>query len=206
MKKLLRAGLSATIFAILLSVCIGFSGWILGLTFDNICLEIKEQYCYSEAVEIVGEIENGVQFGKSLENYYGMERILKKLQVLIPGISEAVIINQDKEPVVTSFSGKALEREYLARFYSRKYQKLEGTKREFGNRQSMVLPIKDNRQSVLGEAVLIYNEKALIPPHKTNWSAKIFLILVLTILIFIFYFLIEKQTIHKKKGGLFVVG
>lgn len=202
MKKVLRAGLSAAVFAILLSVCIGFAVWILSLTFDNICLEIKEQYCYSEAEEIVGEIENGVQFGKSLENYYGMERILTRLQALIPGNTEAVIVNQSGAPVVTSFSGKKIEREYMARFYSSEYRKQEGVRRDFGNLQSMVLPIKDSNQSTIGTAVLIYNSKTLLPAHNTNWSSKIILILMFTVITFIFYLLVEKQTINGKGGAL----
>ncbi|MEG0963483.1 MAG: MFS transporter, partial [Lachnospiraceae bacterium] len=200
MKKIQRAGLSAAIFAILLSVCLGFAGWILGLTFDNICLEIKEQYCYSEAEEIVGEIENGIQFGKSLEKYYDMDRILKQLKTLIPGNAEAAIVDQSGVPVISSFQGKEVEREYLARFCSHEYRKQNGPQRNFGDMKSMVLPIKDSNQSTIGEAVLIYNSKMLLPTHNTGWIFKI--ILVLIFIAIIFYLLLEKQTIVRKDRAL----
>lgn len=130
-------------------------------------MELEEQYCYSEASDIVTEIETCIRFGKSMENCYGMEEILERLCNLIPGETEAAVLNKEGKPVYASFGGAdEREREYTERLLSDSFQGKEGTGLAFGSRYSMVLPICDYKQSESGRVVLIYDRNGFIPPEK----------------------------------------
>lgn len=187
MKRVRSKGVSAAVFAVLLSACIWFVAWTLRLTFDNTCLELKEQYSYSEASEIVSEIETGIRFGKSLDNFHGMDRVVERLTSLLPGEAEAAVLKATGEPIYTSFQGKETEREYIARLYTKAYQEKEGIGVSFGSSRSMILPIRDYDGELLGKVVLIYDKESLLLPDTHNWIPEIALVLFLTVLSVIFY-------------------
>lgn len=87
-----RALVSGAIFGGLLLLCLWFVGWIGRLAFDNTCIELKEQYINSAAGETAGEIVAGVNFGKSIDSFYGMDQILERFQALSPGNMEAAVL------------------------------------------------------------------------------------------------------------------
>lgn len=194
-KKWKQTGLAAGVFAILLCVCLWFVWWIGRLAFHNTCIVLEEQYCYSEASDIVTEIETCIRFGKSIENYYGMEEILERLCSLIPGDTEAAVLDKEGTPVYTSFGGTGeKEREYTARLLSDSFQEKEGTGVAFGDRQSMVLPIRDYNQSELGRVVLIYDRTEFLPSEKNILPMMLVLLAVLTGAVTVFYAKEEKYS------------
>lgn len=187
MKKGKQAILSGAVFAGLLVVCLWFVGWIGRLAFDNTCIELKEQYIRSAAGEVTGEIVTGVGFGKSMDSFYGMDRVLERLRALSPDYLEAAVLGTDGQPLYTSFEGRDFQREYLARILSDGYQeKLSGILADgggitdFGERRSMVLPLSGRDGVQMGSVVLIYDTEGFTSTDASGRRSMTVILAVLT--------------------------
>lgn len=191
-----RALVSGAIFGGLLLLCLWFVGWIGRLAFDNTCIELKEQYINSAAGETAGEIVAGVNFGKSIDSFYGMDQILERFKALSPGNMEAAVLGSDGLPKYSSFEEKEYGREYLARLLGDTYQEALRTSLgqgggtvPFGSRRSMVLPLNGQDGSLLGSVALIYDTEAFVSKGAYGQEAAAAILAVLTVCMVVFYFL-----------------
>lgn len=206
-----RALVSGAIFGGLLLLCLWFVGWIGRLAFDNTCIELKEQYINSAAGETAGEIVAGVNFGKSIDSFYGMDQILERFQALSPGNMEAAVLGGDGLPRYLSFEEKEYGREYLARLLGGTYQEALRTSLAqgggtvpFGSRRSMVLPLNGQDGSLLGSVALIYDTGAFISKGAYGQEAAAAILAVLTVCMAVFYFLSGIKKIPEKSWGRLV--
>lgn len=206
-----RALVSGAIFGGLLLLCLWFVGWIGRLAFDNTCIELKEQYINSAAGEIAGEIVSGVNFGKSIDSFYGMDQILERFQVLSPGNMEAAVLGSDGLPKYSSFEEKEYGREYLARLLGGTYQEALRTSLAqgggtvpFGSRRSMVLPLNGQDGSLLGSVALIYDTGAFLSKRAYGQEAAAVILAVLTVCMAVFYFLSGLKKIPERSWGRLV--
>lgn len=203
MKEGRHALVSGLIFGCLLLLCLWCVGWIGRLAFDNTCIELKEQYINSAAGETADEIVTGVSFGKSIDSYYGMDRILERFCLLAPGHIEAAVLGSGGLPMYSSFEGKGRQREYLARLLSEAYQEklrttldMGGGIVSFGGQKSMVLPLEDSNHVMMGSVVLIYDTEAFVT-QGSSWGRQSMAVIltVLTAGMAVFYLLLRLKKI-----------
>ena len=210
--RLRRSMMSGAIFGGLLLLCLWFVGWIGKLAFDNTCIGLKEQYISSSAKETAGEIVTGLSFGKSMDSFYGMDRILERVCALAPEHLEAAVLDSGGLPMYSSFDRKECGREYLARLLSDAYQeKLHislgkgGGITAFGSLKSMILPLEGQNGDMFGTMVLIYNTDTFVLGDRTYVRQSMTAILaVLTVAMTVFYLLSRLKKIPKKPWGLII--
>ncbi|MEG2439979.1 MAG: MFS transporter [Acetivibrio sp.] len=92
-----------SIFILLSTFSIAFVGIMGYMNFKSNFKEIKEQLYGFLTSETIDEIENSLQYGKELENYYGAEKILNSMKEKL-GEEFEVLIYSDKEELLYSTS------------------------------------------------------------------------------------------------------
>lgn len=76
MKQLKKDIVTIIILIGLTLLSLEFVSWVCRMAFENTCIELEEQYLAAETDEIAASIENSINFGKTLDNYFGMEDVL----------------------------------------------------------------------------------------------------------------------------------
>ncbi len=166
-KRIKNKFLSALVYMLLVLACLQFSAWVSHMAFDNTCIDLQEQYIREQVGELVDTIENAVNFGKELDNYYGMEDIFSGVCSISKGNMEAALLDGDANPMYVSFENNPDNVEILSQLLGKKYREavikaaaggVSGEKVELGDYDSMVFPIGKGEETA-GYFLVIYKEK-----------------------------------------------
>lgn len=150
--------------------CLAFVTWIARMSFDNICVELNEEYIATRVCEEVDTIENAISFGKELDNYYGIDVILEDICNISAGNLEVVIVDADGNPLYDSMGDTAEGRNIISEIYDFDYQKDislvamqqdKGEKLELGDRESLVFPIYYQDIELVGHVIVVYGKNSL---------------------------------------------
>ena len=156
------------ILIILAAVSLEFVNWVCQMAFNNTCIEMEEQYISIEVDEEIDSIENSIDFGKSLGNYYGMDKVLDTIEDISKGNLKVIVADTEGKPLYLSFEESDENIKDLAAFFDGDYQqKLLNTEErgrsiEFNHKSSLVYPIYKGGDQLQGYLVIIYNSNSLI--------------------------------------------
>lgn len=209
MKQLKKDIVTIIILIGLTLLSLEFVSWVCRMAFENTCIELEEQYLATETDEIAANIENSINFGKTLDNYFGMEDVLAQAAGLSDGGLKAVILNTDGKVLYTSFAEKEPEHvDDLAALYAKEFQEklmtaADGEKIEAGSKTAMVFPVYERKNNLAGYLCMLYEPQNLIhEEHKVNTQTVLFLILeIVTVLLML---VLTSYSVHKnpKTGQL----
>ncbi len=123
----MKENLRSNIFTVLIFILLAFGSlqfvtWISQMAFENTCIELQEQYIGTEVSEVIKIVENAINFGKDLENYYGMDEQLENICQISEGNLKVVVLDGTGKPLYLSFQQKEENKELLAGVYSGEYQ------------------------------------------------------------------------------------
>ena len=209
----MKENLRGNIFTILIFILLAFGSlqfvtWISQMAFENTCIELQEQYIGTEVSEIIKTIENAINFGKDLENYYGMEEQLENICQISEGNLKVVLLDGTGKPLYLSFQQEEENIELLAKVYSEKYQnaaagvvtdKVTGEQIPIGKQQSLVFPIFRQERQLIGHLCVIYEQKNLISENDASGirNKKLFILGIVS-LVFVLFFMLYKGGTTKK--------
>lgn len=163
--------LTFVVFAALAFGSLQFVAWISQMAFENTCIELQEQYIGTEVREVIDTIENSVNFGKELQNYYGMDGILERVCRISEGNLEAIVLDGAGEPLYLSFQGSKKNKRLLSYVYTKDYQEaaagvgsggIAGERISLGGQDSMVFPIYKEQKELVGHLLAVYRQKELL--------------------------------------------
>lgn len=97
------------IFSVFLVLAIIFSFVLISFNYKESYQDIREQTIQILMEETVDSIKSSMEFGKELENYYGMEETLKELEEKIPGKCTVVLLDGEKKVLYTSIGNRDVD-------------------------------------------------------------------------------------------------
>lgn len=163
--------LTAVVFSALAFGSLQFVTWISQMAFENTCIELQEQYIGTEVSEVIDTIENSVNFGKELRNYYGMDELFEAVCKISEGNLKAAVLDETGEPLYLSFQGSRQNQKLLSQIYAKEYQtevskvtdrSMTGEGLRLGEQESLVFPIYREQKELVGHFLVIYRQKALL--------------------------------------------
>lgn len=163
--------LTGVIFAVLVFGGLQFAAWIGEMAFENTCIELQEQYIRTEVREIIRTIENSVNFGKELKNYYGMDEILHQVSVISKGNLKSAVLDEKGEVLYLSFEKSEENLRLLSQIYTDEAQQevgeitdsnIEGEKISLDGWESLAFPICRGQGEVAGHFLVFYHQKDLV--------------------------------------------
>lgn len=208
MKKKIKNKLYMTIVFVLLALCsLQFVTWISQMAFENTCIELQEQYIGTETGEVVNTIENSVNFGKTLDNYYGMDELLKQVCAISEGNLKAVVFDADGEALYLSFEQSEENEKLLAGLYAREYQEelknvveetASGKKISSNDVQSLVFPIYKNTDELVGHFIVLYEQEDLVSDSSFSGLELVkYVVWVVVSLALVLFLLLQKEREEK---------
>lgn len=217
MKQLKKDIVTIVILIVLTLLSLEFVSWVCRMAFENTCIELEEQYLSAETDEIVKNIENSINFGKTLDNYYGMEDVLAQTAGLSDSGLKAVILNADGKVLYASFDEKEPEHvDDLTALYAKAFQEnlktvSGGGKIEAGSKTCMVFPVYERKNNLAGYLCVLYQPRNLIhAEHKVRTQTALFIILelvsVLLMLALTSYSVHQKPKAGQLVSSLFMMG
>lgn len=189
---------SIIIFALIALGSLSFVTWIGQMSFNNTCVELQEQYIGREVGEILNQVENSINFGKELDNYYGMDEVLESICQISEGNLKVVVTDASGDPMYLSFDESAENVQILADIYGQEYREtllsvaestVQGVKASVGSRESLIFPIFKNDTELLGHVSVIYQQEALQDNEGQSniWKAMFIVWAVITVLIILIH-------------------
>ena len=214
MDALKKHGLTVIILACLTLGSLQFVNWICQMAFENTCIELEQQYITTEINEIIEGVEDSIDFGKELGNYYGMEDVIERVCNLSPNNLKVSVMDKDGKLQYLSFEESEENIKELAVLFSKEYQQKmfevteDGTEVAFHNKTSLVYPIYQKGDQLEGYMTVIYEAKDLINQTQAVHTQKtLFCILgVVVIVLLLFYGLRKKESAKKKMERFVSVG
>ncbi len=169
---------TGVIFALLVLGGLQFAAWIGEMAFENTCIELQEQYIGTEAREIIRTVQNSVNFGKELENYYGMDEVLRQIGEISVGNLKSVVLDEKGEVLYLSFDQTEENLRLLSQIYNDEVQQEikgladsggEGEKLSLGGWESLVFSIRREQGETAGHFLVLYRQEDLI--DKTDMAS-----------------------------------
>lgn len=203
--------LSAAVYGCLMYVCLQFAAWVSQMAFDNTCINLEKQYIQERVRDIIDTVENAVNFGKELNNYYGMDEVFASVRNISEENIEAAMLDADANPLYLSFEERQDKLERLSQILAEKNREALiqaaarggfGESVALGDYDAMVFPVCKGQTETAGYFLVLYEESVLLekntyrPPGEMIWiiwSCAFTLLLV---------FLFHKKENEGKKGYL----
>lgn len=169
MNKQKNSNIYSILMVIIILFSTGFIAFMGYMNFKTTYQEITDQTYGEIADELVDQIEVSLNFGKTLENYYGMADIFRKYQNRMGIDKELFVLSPSDELLYSTFA----DQEYLV---SEVQQALVDrnfiTAKENGNDQGksviirnknyLILPIESGEENI-GYFVVLYDSASLAP-------------------------------------------
>lgn len=209
----MKENLRSNIFTVLIFILLAFGSlqfvtWISQMAFENTCIELQEQYIGTEVSEVIKIVENAINFGKDLENYYGMDEQLENICQISEGNLKVVVLDGTGKPLYLSFQQKEENKELLAGVYSGEYQnavaevmsdKVAGEQIPIGKQQSLVFPVSKQKKQLIGHLCVIYEQKNLVSENDASdiRNKKLFILGIVSLMLFLFFICHKRGTAKK---------
>ncbi len=94
---------TAATMIMITALSLGFVTWVCQMAYQNTCIELEEQYLLNGTKDIVESVEGAIDYGKTLDNYYGMGEVLDNIKALSDRELKVVVLNADGKPMYFSF-------------------------------------------------------------------------------------------------------
>lgn len=159
MERLKKDIVTTVIFIGLSLLSLQFVNWICHMAFENTCIELEEQYLTARIREVVDSMENSINFGKTLDNYYEMQEVLDEVCCLSQNELKAAVLDWEGMPLYLSFEEAEDSVRDLADIYEPEYQEAlravtaGGNKVQAGAQSSLVYPIYKDQTELAGYLV-----------------------------------------------------
>lgn len=172
---------STLVYIALAVVCLLFVSWIGKMSYDNTCVELQEEYIGIHAREEISKIETSLDFGKEIDNYYGMGSILNTICNSVDAKLYAVVIDDEGTPIYTSMQKSAENVGVLAKVFDEKYNAKvrdvrevnpSGTKIQVGKMESFVFPIYHGDNNLVAHMILLVDRDALVALGDTGGDGR----------------------------------
>lgn len=204
MERLKKDIVTTVIFIGLSLLSLQFVSWICHMAFENTCIGLEEQYLTARIREVVDGMENSIHFGKTLDNYYGIQGVMDEVCSLKPEDLKVIVLDQKGMPLYLSFEESEDPVSDLARIYEPEYQKalqavtVGSTKVEAGTKSSFVYPIYKDQTELAGYLSVFYQPKALVnDAYDVNTQTVLMVILeIVSILLMLF---LTSYSVHQKE-------
>lgn len=169
-----------------------FVNWICHMAFENTCIELEEQYLTTEISEVIENVENSINFGKTLDNYYGMNEVLDRVENLSEDNLNVAVLDYEGKPLYLSFDDSGTSD--LAGLYGADFQQelkevaQGGEKLQAGSKSSLVFPIYENETELTGYMAVLYHASDLIgKEYYVNTQTMLLVILeIVSVLLMLF--------------------
>lgn len=190
------------VFSALALGSLQFVGWISRMAFENTCITLQEQHIRTEVSEVVDTIENSVNFGKELENYYGMDELLAKACEISDGNIDAAVLDGSGEPLYLSFADSDKRIELLSQIYTEEYQAelsdaagngIMGERVSLGDYESIVFPLHKQEEVTAGYFLVIYRQSDFLEKNDFSEPERAKWIIWAAVSIFLCVFLLRKK-------------
>lgn len=156
-----------TVFVVFIAVAMSFVSWLIYAVFAENYRDIKQQYYAVVSHQIVEDIENSVKNGKTIERFYGMDKVLNNMLDIISTDSvplNAAITDVDGNVLYDSYTAAGKGEEYNAIIADESVQTgIRFEENEIGYiiisqnvYELMIQPIYDTEGSQIGSMLLFY--------------------------------------------------
>lgn len=156
-----------TVFVVFIAVAMSFVSWLIYAVFAENYRDIKQQYYAVVSHQIVEDIENSVKNGKTIERFYGMDKVLNNMLDIISTDSvplNAAITDVDGNVLYDSYTAAGKGEEYNAIIADESVQTgIRFEENETGYiiisqnvYELMIQPIYDTEGSQIGSMLLFY--------------------------------------------------
>ena len=155
-----------SIVVVLLIVIMSFSGFMNYMTFaDNYNNSLANTYAVA-GQEFVRNIEYAVQYGKPIDNYYGMNDILRELQETVPEAQGVYVINTEGK-YLYSVDGFVSDRHITpSLLQAATYQEhIIGNNISFqsdGGQANLFIGIQDHSSELVASLMMVFVDEAFI--------------------------------------------
>lgn len=75
----------AVTFCVMLLITLSLLSLICTLSFDQNYREVKQSYYATLCDQVIADMETSVSYGKSIEQYYGIDEVFSRTQALFEG-------------------------------------------------------------------------------------------------------------------------
>lgn len=169
MNKQKNSHIYSILMVIIILFSTGFIAFMGYMNFKTTYQEITDQTYGEIADELVDQIEVSLNFGKTLDNYYGMTDIFQKYQNRMGIDKELFVLNTSDELLYSTFE----DQEYLVsevqhaledrNFISAKENGNDQSKSvKIRNKNYLILPIESEEENI-GYFVVLYDSGSLAP-------------------------------------------
>ncbi len=193
------------VFICLALISLEFVDWVCRMAFNNTCIEMEEQYISIQIDEEIDSIENSINFGKNLSNYYGMDKVLDSIESISEGNLKVIVSDTEGTPKYLSFEESDENIKDLAFFYSDDYRQKflstedRGRKIDFGKKSSLVYPVTKGEDQLQGYVVVIYDANSLIDGSRLGDVRSVIIIITAVIaILLIIVFIVLRDRIKGK--------
>ncbi len=182
-----------------------FVNWICYMAFDNTCIEMEEQFIDMEIKEQVSNIVSSIDFGKKLDNYYGMDQVLKDVSNISEGNLKVVITDKNVDILYVSFEESEENVKDLAQFYDVEFKHTVqcvgelGESVEFRDKDSLVYPIYQNETDLQGYMVVVYEKSQLLEQGSDSGVQKVLFLILAVVSVLLVGFLLLVANKRKEK-------
>ncbi len=165
-KKLSDKLLSTAVYVILAVGCLAFVFWIAQMSYDNTCIELQEEYVSVGIREEVNNIQTSIDFGKDLDNFYGMDEIIESICQQASNDVRVIVTDVNIKPLYTSMpesddSVKALSHIFDNNFVNNVKSidpESKGEVLDYGDDSCLVFPINSLKKGHQGFLVAVYSK------------------------------------------------
>lgn len=167
MKNRLSDKLLSTIVYIVLAIgCLAFVFWIAQMSYDNTCIELQEEYVSVGIREEVNNIQTSIDFGKDLNNFYGMDDILNSICQQASNDVRVIVTDADINPLYTSMKESQESVKTLSNIYDKNFinniksvdPESKGEVLDFGDDSCLVFPITAQKKGHQGYLIAAYKK------------------------------------------------
>lgn len=203
--------ITAVIVILLTFLSLQFVNWICRMAFDNTCTELEEQYLTTEIQEVVKNMESSIDFGKELDNYYGIEEVFDRVCGLAEQELKVVILDAEGNPLYASFEASDETEQELAYIYGDEYRnKLlktasEGEHISFGNKESLIFPIYKEETQLTGYMSVYYEKGAFADGTRTAMTQIVLFIILAVVAALIILFTALFDKVGSGKRAIFMM-
>lgn len=204
MERLKKDIVATVIFIGLSLLSLQFVNWICHMAFENTCIELEEQYLTARIREVVDGVENSINFGKTLDNYYGMQEVLDEVCSLSQDELKAAVLDWEGMPLYLSFEEAEDSVRDLADIYEPEYQETlravtaGGTKVQAGAQSSLVYPIYKDQTELAGYLAVLYRPEDLVSDAYDVNTQTVLMVILEMVSVMLMLFL-TSYSVHKKE-------
>ncbi len=190
---------TAATMIMITALSLGFVTWVCQMAYQNTCIELEEQYLLNGTKDIVESVEGAIDYGKTLDNYYGMGEVLDNIKALSDRELKVVVLNADGKPMYFSFDDAQENVRLLAiltdesRIARMREVAEESVLMSAADVNMIVTPVREDGEKLCGYFVVCYDRDTLAEKPDSSLAEALLLTITFISLTLIVYLLFRAR-------------